>query len=331
MECAYNYIFYNMGGDYIEPIFANMRAADGCRMFERAFLGSRILQKLFFLHWSNRINQKIRLPGKRLWYRRMAGKPFLNGKPTCFVFCEGKYILDDPEFAKYLKKKDSRNKTVILYLDLISKKNYRDFEGIKASVDRVVSYDAGEAKRYGIDHYTGQFYTPIVPIDEPSSFETDVFFVGYAKDRLEEILSVHQRLIDAGIKCDFYVAGVDKEKRTERKGWIYLDHPMPYRESLERLKRSRCVLELVQGDSVAGTLRFCEACVYHRKLLTNWQGSQRQPLYDGRVMQVFSAAEEIDTAFLTAPIPYEAFSEMRNPFERTLAEEIDRILGEERQ
>lgn len=330
MQRDYNYVFYNAGGDFIEPIFANMQRSEGCRVLERAFQGNGFLQRLFFLHWSNRINRKIRLPFKRLWYRRMYGKPFANEKPTCFVFCGGKYALDDLKFLEYIKKQDPRNKTVILYLDLISKKPYRNFQAIKDSVDLMVTYDAGEAKRYGIEYYRGSYYAPIVSVDEPQTFETDVFFLGHAKDRLQDILNVHQRLVESGLRCDFHVAGVEPKQRVLREGLVYLDRPMPYRASLERLKKSRCVLELIQGGSMAVTLRFHEAWAYHRKLLTNCRSVQEHPLYDARLMQVFETADRICTEFLKTPIPYEVFGGKDAAVSALLADELDGMWKEER-
>lgn len=329
-ERAYNYIFYHTEGEFLAPLFQGEKDLPDCRVLDRAFCGNGLLQRLFFLHWSNKINRRIRLPFKRLWYRRMYGAPFANEKPTCFVFCGGKYAVEDPKFLEYIKARDPKNKTVILYLDLISKKSYRDFEAIKASVDHVVTYDAGEAERYGIDCYRGSYYSPIVPVDEPKEFATDVFFLGFAKDRLAEILNVHQRLTESGLHCDFLVAGVKKEDRVQREGIEYLDRPIPYRESLLRMQKSRCILELVQGGSAAVTVRFSEACVYHRKLLTNCAAVRTHPLYDARVMQVFSESEDIGHNFLQTAIPYEAFLGMDASFQRTLADELDEIIKGER-
>jgi len=50
---------------------------------------------------------------------------------------------------------------------------------------------------------------------------------------------------------------------------VYLDKFMPYEENLEYIKRSKCLLEIMQEGGNGYILRTCEAVAYNKKIITN--------------------------------------------------------------
>ena len=320
----YNYVFVNTEGEYLEPIFQPLKKCGDVRVYKRAFLGNALLQKLFFLHWSYRLNRKLRLPLKKIWFRKMVRQDFEEDKPICYVFLGGKYLTDEPKLYDYIKKQNPKNKCIIYCLDLISKKHW-DVAKIKSFCDHIVTYDLSEAEQYSIDHYAAMSYGAITEVTEPEHFENDVYFLGFAKDRLEQIHAAYRQLSESGLKCKFIICGVPKEKQIKADGPIY-SAPISYRENLENVKNSRCILEIMQGGSNAPTLRTEEAHIYRRKLLTNNTNLVGQPYYDASHMRVFSEAEQIDTEFVKEKIDYAAFDDSFDYSPRKMIDFFEKLL-----
>ncbi len=306
-ENKYNYVFCNINEDYLAPVFNELSSLPFAKVFKYAFQGNKLVQKLFFLHWSAKLNRKINLPFKSIWYKKMCQHKFPTTKPVCFVFLGGKYLSQDEGLVKYIKKLNPENKCVVLYLDLISKRKI-DIEKIKKIADAVVSYDKGEAEQFGIHFQEMDYYTPLIPVTTPEEFENDVYFLGFAKDRLDDIHKAYNHLSSKGLRCKFIVCGAREEDRIGGEGLIY-SYPISYLENLENVNKSRCVLELIQGDSVAPTLRLREAKTYKRKLITNNTNPQYRESLTEENLVVFKNVEEIAKEFVSSPIDYGAYDE----------------------
>ncbi|MBQ9530739.1 MAG: hypothetical protein IJR70_01580 [Eubacterium sp.] len=317
-DTNYNYVFYNVNEDYLEPSFKPLEKYPQIEVRKNAFVSNNLIQKLFFLHYSYKLNRRIRVPFKKLWFKKICNNSFDNNKPICFVFLGGKYINDAPELFYYIKKLNPENKVVIYCADLISKKNW-NINKVKSHCDYIVTYDKGEAEKYDICHYKGKYYGALIDITTPSEFENDVYFLGFAKDRLDEIHNTFLSLKNQGFNCKFIVCGVDNDKKLSEEGLIY-NRPISYLENLKNVQNSKCVLELIQGGSSSATLRTSEAQVYKRKLLTNNISIVYQDYYDASNMSVFSNFEDIDFDFIRKPIDYCSFvkRDMYNPYNRIL-------------
>ena len=180
---------------------------------------------------------------------------------------------------------------------------------MRENADLVFTYDRGEAERYNLLLDSNRTYNTNVRAEKPASFDNDVFFVGYAKDRLTDIVEIHRFLTENGIRCDFRVLGVPKNSRDYR-GLEYLDEPIPYAENLRLIERSACLLEVAQSGSDSATLRVPEAVAYSRKLLSNVPTLQKEDYYNPAQMSVFDRATNIDLRFLRAPMDYTGFSSL---------------------
>ena len=322
----YNYVVFGAGDDFLEPYFQPLKELSNVRIYKRAFTGNALLQSIFFVHWSYRLNRKIRLPMKKIWFHKMYRQTFKNNRPICFVFLGGKYLTDEPKLYRYIKRQNPKNQCIIYCLDLIAKKHW-DIDKVKAVSDHIVTYDAKEAEKYGVDHFVAMAYGAITEVTMPKVFENDVYFLGFAKDRLPQIHAVYQKMATHGLKCKFIICGVPEEQQLKGEGLIYSD-PISYRENLENVKNSRCILEIMQGGSDAPTLRTEEAHIYRRKLLTNNTNLIGQPYYDASHMKVFSEPDEIDTVFVHDPIDYDAFDDSFDYSPQKLIDYFEILLEE---
>lgn len=306
METKYNYVFYNFFEDYYQPVVLPLVKYPFVRVYANAFNTNKFVQAIFKFHWSSKVNHQFELPFKKNWYKKMILQDFNDNKPCCFIFLTGKYILQDHGLYKYIKSLNKNNKIVILCGDLISKKDW-DINRIKSVSDMVVTYDKGEAEKYDFSYVPWEnSYGAITEVNTPDSFLYDVYFLGFAKDRLPEIHSAYERFTAAGLRCNFVVCGTKAEERIKGEG-LHYSSPISYMENLENVNNSRCVLEIIQGDSVAPTLRFYEAYTYKRRLITN----NKNPIYGKYIekenLYVHSDTDEIDLEAVAAEINYDGF------------------------
>ncbi len=296
-ELAYNYIFLSVNEDYFEPLFGGLRMVDNVRLLKSGIDSKNaFLQHIFKLHWSAKINRRVKLPLRRLWYKRMYGKDFGNDKPTCFVFLGAQYARqDNGAFMDYVKAQNPKNKCVLIFLDLL-KADEKTLEMLRSKADLITTYEKNEAERHGFTYFEELIYSK--PIENPINGEpeNDVHFLGYAKNRLKAILDVYRRLNEAGVKCDFNIVGVPKEQQIEGEGLHFVGQ-LPYKTYLERMLHSKCILEINQVGAQGATMRALEAVAYGRKLLTNSKQLTEKPFYNPSQMKSFTDVDSIDIDF----------------------------------
>ena len=302
----YNFVFFFAHDDFWKAILGEeIYECENVRVYEGAFEGSELLKKLFHYHWAYSVNRRVCLPLKSIWFRKMYRQDFKNDLPLCFVYMGSNSIRYDGGFCDYVRRASKENRQVVLCQDLIGKKTNYDYSLIRDKMDLCITYDKEEAKRYGIQYFQETTFSKLIPEPAQAEFEQDVYFLGAAKDRLPKILSVHRVLTEAGLKCKFLIAGVPKEQQVEGEGIVYTTG-IPYKENLENVVRSKCVLELIQGDSVDITTRALEAIAYRRRLITDCQICDPAYFNEGQLL-IISDPETIDPAFVRAELDPEAY------------------------
>ncbi len=139
-----------------------------------------------------------------------------------------------------------------------NKKNFADnLLTINKSHFQVVTYDELDAEKFGFGWHT-QFFN-VKPFQQVASLQNnaflyDFFFVGYAKNRVEEIQKIHSML--SSYACLFVTIRTTSEY-------------IPYTRYMEMAMQSRCIVEIVHTGDPSCTLRPLEAMAIRRKLLTN--------------------------------------------------------------
>ena len=102
--------------------------------------------------------------------------------------------------------------------------------------------------------------------------------MGQDKNRFELIKNIEKKLRSFNLNTDFYIVRDKTSKKDENTGII--ENMLPYLEVVDKLKSSRCLLELVKNGQTGVTLRFIEAAFYGKKVITNNKSVVRHPLYD---------------------------------------------------
>lgn len=139
-----------------------------------------------------------------------------------------------------------------------NKKSFvKNLQAIHKHHFQVTTYDELDAEKFGFRWHT-QFFN-IKPFQQVASLQNnsflyDFFFVGYAKNRVEEIERIHSML--SSYVCLFVMIRSTSEY-------------IPYTRYMEMAMQSRCIVEIVHTGDPSCTLRPLEAMSIRRKLLTN--------------------------------------------------------------
>ena len=129
----------------------------------------------------------------------------------------------------------------------------QELQAIRSLGYRLTSFDPCEAKQYGME-CTGQYFR--YPESQPDDITSDCFFCGLPKDRAGLLHDLRTCLESEGFVCDFVIPRTPAEKLT-------------YPQYLDRLARTRCVIDICQQGQTGLTRRPLEALFYNKKLLTN--------------------------------------------------------------
>lgn len=296
-----------MENGYKWQMYKDLLKLDNVRMCKGAVIGNNpILHKLHKIHWSAKINEKINLPFKRIWFKKMTNGKFNNGKPTCFILFGGQYGIRESKLLDYIKKIDPNNRIVIHYRDVIGNES-KYLDSFKSKCDLIYTYNKIDVETYGVDYFCSYIYSKEQEVTSPDTFKYDLYFVGYTKGRLSFLIELCKHLKNNNVKCLFKIAGVAKNERIKQDGIEYLDKPIPYSQVINDIQDSRCILELMQPNSDGATLRTLEAITYKRKLLTNGCNISKREFFCKEQMCMFSTIKSIDIDFITSPLKYDKF------------------------
>lgn len=326
-KLKHNYVFFFANSDYWRAILGQeLYDHPNIKVYNYAFDGNRFLKYLFRIHWSYSINKRIRLPFKRIWFKKMYRQSFADNLPLCFVYLGVNSIRFDGGFTEYVKKQSSQNRQIILHNDLIAKKCDYDYYSVRNKVDNATTYDKGEAEKFGIKYFCETTYSKLLPEPERAEFRWDVYFLAAAKDRLPKIIAVYDKLEAEGLNCLFIICGVNPEDQIQRKGICYSE-PISYEDNIRYVLLSKCILELIQGGSVDITTRALEAIAYRRRLLTDCPICEDDYFHPGQ-LQKFSSPEEIQSDFIKKALDPEEYMPLldMNPLNRIYF--FEEILGE---
>lgn len=294
----HNYVIFGSADDYYRVSYNDMSNNTEVKyLYKRIDSENKLLTNLYRFHTSPITNRFFKLPGQKIWNRMAFRGRFDEDKPLCFVFFIKKRLFESG-LIEYLRRKYQGCKIVLFCQDLVAHSLAFGANELFRKMDLCLSFDHADAEKYGMDYYP-LVYSPYDVPEDASIEESDVYFVGKAKDRLPQILAAYERFRDAGLKCDFYITGVKPEDQKYADEITY-GNQMPYIENLKHIKKTKCLLEIMQGGGHGYTLRACEAIMYDKKMITDNPEISKAPFYRPKLISVFSCAEDIDPSFVTA-------------------------------
>lgn len=251
------------------------------------------------LYISKKINRIIKLPGKMLWYKYILNKIIDRKRPVCIVMISAWY---DPHFIEWLKKNYCELSLVMILRDTVASNEKRDeyfsISQVSKEFDLVISYDKiYDVKKYGLT-YAPVYMSKVNTINMAINKTIDLSLIALAKDRLDVIHSIYTKVKSEGVSTFFYLVGVDEKDSIDNTEIVYARNSMNSFECLKKELEANCILEVLKGDAHSNTLRFWEAIIYNRKLLTNWKGVMQSKYYNPQFIQYFENIEDINCDFI---------------------------------
>ena len=279
----YNYVILNDGFNELgDMLFKDLENRDNTIIINKKRVFSNIfIQKLFYLLFSFKVNNIVQIPLKRLFYKYII-KDFNNDSKTIYLLTSSWYF---PSLIEYIKNADKNNKVAFYFGDtVISKKRIiknLDLEYLKRKCDFVGSYNPDDVKKYGLT-YLPMCYSKFSNLDElPKYDDIDILFIGASRNRLETIVDTYKQIKELDLKTFYYV--VSSESITldnNSSDFVCTDTPLSYREYLGHVMSTKCILEIVDPESRGGTLRFWDAVMYDKMLITNNDEVLKSKYYD---------------------------------------------------
>jgi hypothetical protein len=104
---------------------------------------------------------------------------------------------------------------------------------------------------------------------------------------------------------------------------------MPYLKVLQYVKKTKCILEILQKETESETLRVFEAIFFDKKLITSNKNIRNRGYYDPQKIFCYEKTEELDPAFVNngTDILYDdKFREQFKPY--NMLNFIDNYLSE---
>ena len=196
----------------------------------------------------------------------------------------------DKLFIEKIRKNNPNVLIVYVFTNIVKytgAKKWGILEELNSIYDVVYAFDKNDAERYNFE-YLPLIYAKETQSETTHDLETDIFYVGKAKDRLDIIHEVYEHAVEEGLNCDFNVINVPENLKKYQYGINY-NNVLPYHEVIKRIKKAKCLLDVIQGDSTGLTIKVAEAVVYNKKLITNNlnvlselpSSSDKVLLYDG--------------------------------------------------
>ncbi|HFI0796560.1 TPA: hypothetical protein ACGO6M_002218, partial [Streptococcus suis] len=234
-----------------------------------------------------------------VWYKFLYRK-FDNNYPTIHIFFSSWYY---PDYFKYIKRKNSDDKLVMYFGDTIKSKKKvvknLAISKLKSEVNQIFSYNWDDVREYGLK-YLPVSYSKINDFSIiPTKNKHDVIFIGASRDRYEEIVDLYKQIKNTNLKYFFYVVKSNNESDSfNDPNFILTNKTLNFFDYMGYVKSSKWIIELLDPGTVGTTLRFWDAIMYNKGLITNNKQVMQSQFYDSDNIIIYEKSNDIDLSKL---------------------------------
>ena len=263
------------------------------------------------IHLSLKINNVINLPLKKIW-GGVDGYDYDKEKLYVIIIPTASIAKLPIGYFYSLRRKHPNIRLMALVTDSMNASSpHMDCVRVKLFADcwdGVLTYDPYDAIEFGFTFLGYTYYSSFNFIQADNSESSDAFYIGFNKGNREQITAdLYDVLVEHDVASKFIV--VDKASRIigeSRFGLRSQTLKLKYPDVVSKVKSANCIIEILQQNQKAQSLRYLEAIVYNKKLLTNNTNISNLPFFDDRYMKSFSSVEDIDFDWVKTaePIDY---------------------------
>ena len=147
-----------------------------------------------------------------------------------------------------------------------------------------------------VEHTEGDRYQLVVSGD----IARDYYVHPMSDPNVGTLLEVFKQAKEEGLRCDFTIVDVPEDQQLY-SDCINYNSKLSYDEVIKRIRRSRCLVDVIQGGSTGLTIKTVEAVMYGRKLLTTNQNVVNEAFYNSQNILVYDGNTSI-SSFLNIPL-----------------------------
>ena len=268
IDLRYNYVIVGSEGYYLVG-YRDIMGLDNVAYFTDFYSGFDTAVDRCLVRWnfSRKLNSIVSTPFSRYVFPRLYPHRFSDDKPLCYVFFGNRQYVYQTPYLDYLRHTQSDVRLVLYMQDLVERNAELCFDAVRGKFDLLLSYDSGDAERYGMTYYPTPMSCVALP-DADDLPHSDVYFCGYAKNRYEVLHELFRKCVERGLKADFNIIGMPTHA-PRLPGITYSDKPINYADNLRHIARTRCILEVMQRGANGFTPRAWESIVFDKHLLTD--------------------------------------------------------------
>lgn len=262
---------------------------------------SKIFKKI---NLSRKLNAVLPLPFKAKWYDFKGLGKDKNTQYYCIALASS-FLHVDIKMIRRMFKKDNMHLSIML-LDPydsntpVPKMTRKVLKMIK--FEHVYCYDKKESEIHGYEYMGETMFSNSMFEDIKPTNEYDLYFLGRFKSgRGNNIFDIAKRMNEHGVnfRCKIQKTSYGMKEanlsKVECEDIIeYFDKFIVYKDVLRETAKTNCILELIQDTESDISLRYFEAVVFNKKLLTNNKNILKMKYYNPKYMKLFSSFDDID-------------------------------------
>lgn len=244
---------------------------------------------------------------KKILYKSMCNKLGINKSDSIIlVVYDQNEMSHEYSFFKYIKNSYPNVKTCYLFTNIVKLSRANSFNGVEMLNDsfvNVFAFDYNDALKYNFK-YNYLIYDR-EDISTHKKIETDLFFIGQAKNRLDNILKIYNKAKRLNLTMNFNCINISAEDFNLIDREEIRTNPLSYTEVIEGIQKTKCVLDIMQRDSIGCSLNICEAIFYGKKIITDNVHIINEPFFSENRIFVIGYSKGSLEKFINEPIiPY---------------------------
>ena len=276
-----NIIFFGSDDDVINQMYKDLETNENV-LYKKGIINlkNKFLKLIFSITFSKKINQFLKIPFKKNWFKYSLEKEINISKKPIFIFTKDNLKYLEFGFANYLKKLYPKCKIVLLFLDIHGLRGY-DFNTLNGLYDYAYTFDELEAKKYSINYYPLCYsHSEYEDIEK----KYDICFIGQDKGRIDKIYSLFLNAKKCGLKTKIIICG-KCDKKSKYPEFEYVDH-ISYNDALKFISQSKYNVEICLQDTTSISIRLYEAIMFNQGLITNNSYISKSPYYDDSFVHI---------------------------------------------
>lgn len=180
------------------------------------------------------------------------------------------------DVVEYMRARNPKARIIIYYettIDPADRKAPQHYQNLGVEFS---SFDKKDCDLWNL-RYVPYFYSfwngsmdELRAIQQASSHpETDIFFVGYDKNRLHQLVDLQRELDRLSVTHRMLIVRTPHRVYSPSDSRYLTEHALPYEKIIEHIRDSKCILDYVSEGQVGITLRPMESVFFRKKLITN--------------------------------------------------------------